>query len=355
MVQNDLEYQLTQKDLERCFKFALEYHLDKTKLATNRTTGQYRGFGGIIDSFVIGKLIEIGVAELIEGKTKKKCALDFDIHQLKKENISDPDIIKIIDKNTEREPNLYVEIKNISEADRWIGLTAEQFSTILSDKLVNWDPKKVVLIYASLIKKNESADIDPLGVYLKSKLDSESFEKFCNVKDLYVKIQYIITGDDLKKFGVAFNQGSYLYETEIIKEASPLTAKRILNSHEGYEKIKLKKGKLPIIMSNLMKEPEEFGEFTYKGDIEVYMKTNYKRNKISSRRMYIYCKKTTIIKNKVLGTFNLEKDKIYECWFTTVGMNPSLKRNNIWIAQRNLKNIVKNSLRDYIKDIQRKI
>ncbi len=352
MKQNDIEYQLNQEDLDRCFKFALEYHLDKTKLVTNRTTGQYRGLGGIIDSFVIGKLIEIGVAKIIERSINKKLTLDFDIHQLNKENISDPDIIKIVEVNKERAPSLYIEIKNVSEEDRWIGLTAEQFNTILSNRLVKNDPKKIILIYATLVKKNNQGDIDPLGVYLKSKIDMNLLRKFCDVGDLYVKIQYVITGEDLKKFGVPFNQGSYLYETEIIREASSTTTKKILESHNKYKKIKIEHGKLPVIMSNLLPEPKEFGIFTYEGGIEVYVKNNYMNKKISSRRMYIYCKRNTTIRNKVLGIFELKKDKIYECWFITVGMNPSLKRNNIWIAQRNLKNIISRRPEQYIEKVR---
>lgn len=351
-----MEYKIKQEDLERCFKFAVEYHLDETKLSTNRTTGQYRGLGGIIDSFVIGKLIEIGVAKIIEKGINKFCLLDFSIHQLNKENFSDPDIIKIQENSKVRPPNLYVEIKNISEEDRWIGLTAEQFSTILSNDLVKKDPKKVILIYATLSTKSKNLNLDPLGVYLKSRINMELLKKFCDVGDLYVKIQYIITGQDLKEYGVPFNQGSYLYETEIIKEASPLTRKRILSGHENFEKITLKKGILPVIMSNTnFPEPKEFGAFEYTGDLEVYVKTNRKDGKISSRRMYINCKKDSTITNKVLGVFELKSERIYECWFTTVGMNPSLKRNNLWIAQRSIKIILSEKREQYLEGIRKMI
>lgn len=309
--------------------------------------------GGIIDSFVIGKLIEIGVAKIIEKGTKKVLGLDFDIHQLNKENISDPDVVKVSENSQERAPNLYLEIKNISEDDRWIGLTAEQFSTILSNKLVKNDFKKVVLIYATLITKNEEGNIDPLGVYLKSKMNMDLLKKFCNVGDLFVKIQYVITGEDLKKFGVPFNQGSYLYETEIIKEANPMTSRKVLDN--GFEKVKNKQGQLPIIMCNDFPEPKEFGKFEYDGEIEVFCKTNSKNGKVSSRRMYLVAIKNSTIKNEVLGTFELEKGKVYECWFATVGMNPTLKRNNIWIAQRNLKRIVTKKPEQYIEEVKTKI
>ncbi len=350
-----MEYEIKKEDLEKCFKFAVEYHLDETKLVANRTTGQYRGLGGIIDSFVIGKLIEIGVAKIIEKGTKKICGLDFELHKLNKDNISDPDIVKIIEGGVDRNPNLYVEIKNISKEDRWIGLTNEQFITILSNKLVKDNPKKVILIYATLITKNERNSIDPLGVYLKSKIDTDLLKKFCNVGELYVKIQYIITGEDLKKHGVYFNQGSYLYETEIIKEASQMTSKKILQNNEKFEKVEIKHGQLPIIMSSNLPEPKEFGKFEYEGDIDVYLKNNYKNGNVSSKRMYIYAKAKTKITNAVLGVFELEEGKVYECWFATVGMNPSLKRNNIWIAQRNLKNVIAVKDEEYLKKVRDEI
>jgi len=71
--------------------------------------------------------------------------------------------------------------------------------------------------------------------------------------------------------------------------------------------------------------------------------------------LYIHAKNNAVIKNKVLGTFDLEKGKVYECWFITVGMNPSLKRNNIWIAQRNLNNVIIESPKQYIEKIRKQI
>ncbi len=277
-----MEYKIQKKDLEKCFKFAVEYRLDKTKSATNRTTGQYRGLGGIIDNFVIGKLIEIGVAKIIENNTKKECVLDFNIHKLTKENISDPDIIKIIENGKERDPNLFIEIKNTSPEDRWVGLTVEQFNTMLKGKLAKNDPKKVMIICASLLTKNKNGDLDPLGVYLKSKIDSGLLKKFCSIDELYIKIYNIVTGEELKNKGTNFNEGSYMYETDIIIEAGKLTTKRVLNTEnkDTYKKIDFEKTNIPIIMCDLNPKPKEFGEFKYKGDIDIYVKENRKNGKL---------------------------------------------------------------------------
>ena len=82
--------------------------MDDKKTSSNRTTGQYRGLGSIIDSFIIGKLIEIGVAKIIdEFSEDKEIGLDFDIHSLTKENLSDPDITKIKENGAERKPKIF--------------------------------------------------------------------------------------------------------------------------------------------------------------------------------------------------------------------------------------------------------
>lgn len=347
-----MEYQITKEDLEKCFNFALEYHLDEKKLASNRTTGQYRGLGGIIDSFFIGKIIEIGVESLLGKQNQKECILDFDIHQINKENRSDPDIIRIREKGVERGPKLYIEIKNISSADRWVGLTVEQFNTILGGKIVGKDPKKVFIVYASLISKSQEKDGDLLGVYLKSKIDLALLKRFCNEKDLFVKILYIISGEELLKHGVKFNEGSYMYETDLFEEVGERTKQQILNSNnaEIFKRIETKGNLLPIIMRDNMPKPKEFGEFKFNGNLEVYLKKNVK-----SKRMYIRCKTNVTIKNNILGFFHLKKGKIYDCFFATVGWNPRLKRNNIWIAQRNLQNILSKSIPERVGEIMGKI
>jgi len=347
-----MEYNITTEDLEKCFKFAVEYHLDKTKLASNRITGQYRGLGGIIDSFFIGKLAEIGVAKMIDAENGKESVLDFDIHSINKDNVSDPDIIRIKEDGNERNPNFFVEIKNISLGDRWIGLTAEQLSTILRNETAGNDPKKVFIIYASMLSRKEDKDGDILGTYLKSKTGIDIFQQFCETNNIYIKVQYIITAEDLRTKGTEFNQGSYLYETEIFQEASGITSRQITTGshHHVYAKIETQNNTLPIIMRNRMREPQEYGQFTYEGEIEVYKKENEK-----SDRMYVRAITDAVIKNNVLGIFSLTAGTIYETFFTTVGMNPSLKRNNIWIAHRNLPNVISKNPQEMLKEIAEKI
>jgi hypothetical protein len=84
-------------------------------------------------------------------------------------------------------------------------------------------------------------------------------------------------------------------------------------------------------MDKKFPDPKFIGEIKFKGKIELYEKLNQK----SSRR-FIHCLTDVSISNKTLGTFNLEKGKIYLLNLHTVGRNPALNRNNIWIAKRSI-------------------
>ena len=73
------------------------------------------------------------------------------------------------------------------------------------------------------------------------------------------------------------------------------------------------------------------GNFTFKGKIELYEKNNPK-----SLKRYVRCISNVEVINKTLGSFKLSKDKIYLFNLSTVGRNPVLNRNNIWIAKRSI-------------------
>ena len=61
---------------------------------------------------------------LNEFNSNKKYILDFDIKG-NNEVRDEPDIVEIVENSTLREPQVFIEIKNTSENDRWIGLTEE--------------------------------------------------------------------------------------------------------------------------------------------------------------------------------------------------------------------------------------
>ena len=122
-------YKICLDDIEKSWKFALEYYLDESKPIKDRTNFQKRGLGGIIDSF-LNKIIEIAVCKkLHEINPKKIFETDFDIHPLTKKK-TEPDIINIVEKNRKSsEPKIYVEIKNSADADDWFGPKAYLYQT----------------------------------------------------------------------------------------------------------------------------------------------------------------------------------------------------------------------------------
>lgn len=330
-------------DLCKCFEFAVKYHLAEGKSNFNRTTGQYRGLGSIVNDFFYGKLIEVGTAKAIQSfNPKLNVGLDFEIHPLA---ASDPDIVSVDDGESVRKPKIFVEIKNVSAGDRWVGLTQEQFETIQKNPLVFEDCSNVYLIYARIINLSHDKDDDILGVYLKSEMNSELMNGFCNIEEICMEFQYILRGDELKANGVEFKQGSFFYETEIAGEKIDEDVKnKVLET--GYKVIESGTGKFPIIMRNKSKSPAEFGDFHADGNYRLFIKENRMSN-----RVYLHCLTDVKLTNKVLGVFNFEEGDMHELLFNTIGRDPVLKRNNIWTAQRNLKNIMSESVEDRIFQI----
>ena len=337
-----MKIKFDKNDLYKCFEFAVKYHLDEAKSNVNRTTGQYRGLGAIVNDFLLGKLIELGVAKGIEGfNSKIKCQLDFDIHAKGENRDSDPDIVKINEKGKMREPKLFVEIKNVSPGDRWIGLSKEQFETIKSNSIVDEKGSKIYLVYASLGSAGLGGDDDLLGSFLKSGMTgyySSLFRKFCSISDLFIEIKQVLSGEELDKYGTFFSKGSYFYETEIFNDFLPDSIAE-KNRKLDFKRFDVSDKNLPIVSRNKTGDFKEFGDFYCKGKANFYIKENEKSN-----RMYLDCLTDVVIKNRVLGDFRLSKGKMYEAFFETIGRDPILKRNNIFIANRNLSNIVKGSI-----------
>jgi len=150
-------HKISKKDVQKSWEFGLKYYLDNTKSIQNRTVGQNRGLGGILDSFM-NKIVEIAVCKELEKLNKKiKCMPDFEIHKLKKGK-TEPDVFKILEKGQKvpRDPNLYVEIKYITDADNWLGPKADEIESIMKNVYEITDTKKMFYVYGEIIdsKKN---------------------------------------------------------------------------------------------------------------------------------------------------------------------------------------------------------
>ena len=126
-VKNLYKFQI--EDLLECFKFVKNFHLEPTKSSRGRTNQGKRGFGGELDAWIPGKLVEIGTCKILENFSKDKTFIpDFKIYSnFEVGQRSDPDITEIIDKGQRRDPNTFIEIKRSSPDDDWMGPRMHQF------------------------------------------------------------------------------------------------------------------------------------------------------------------------------------------------------------------------------------
>jgi len=176
-----LETAVTSKMLEEAFEFGAKYFQNPDKVTRGRTSSQNRGLGAIIDANIAGKVIELGVNEILKQHEKSKEFLpDMEIDSVF--DYGQPDVIEIVEGGKKRSPKCFVEIKNSPKNFEWIGLYTTQFEDMR--KYVGGDDENIYIIYASLVNKsqstpetNQSDDIlkenerknDLLGIYLKSK------------------------------------------------------------------------------------------------------------------------------------------------------------------------------------------
>jgi hypothetical protein len=331
------KYKLRFDDFKRVFDFASKYYIDPSKNTTGRTTAEPRGLGAILDAFTLGKITEIGVEKIFyELNNKKQFFLDFDI---KKNSVvkNDPDIVGVFEDNINRDPNIFIEVKNTSEGDRWIGLTEEQFGTIKRSA----GGRKIYFIYASIFSKIKDLNpktADLTGMFLKEIEDqskSKIFQSFANL-NAECKIEFVLSSEDFEKFGFHFEKGMNMYETRLFEKK---------NKQSFYAGSGLRKDVLEVIdYSNfnntvmleierdLLPEKENLSRFNVSGSFKLFKK---------KKKNYIECISNVIVKNEVFGSFNLEKGSFYGFNLSTLGRDPKLKRNNIFIAKNRVLELIR--------------
>jgi len=329
-------YKLTLEDFKRVFEFGTNYYIDPSKNTTGRTTSEPRGLGAILDAFTLGKLTEIGVEKILTlNNESKNYILDFDIKSNSKVK-DEPDIIGVIDNDSEREPNFFVEIKNTSEKDRWIGLTEEQFNTIRRSA----GDKKMYIIYASIRSEmldNNPKTADLTGMFLKKIEDcskSEIFQKFADL-DTECKIEFIISSDDLEKFSYPFEKGMNMYETNLFEEKKCTSfycksgRRKDVSSIDEF--IDFDSTKKLEIEKNLYPEKEEISIFKIQGSFKLISKR---------KKTYIECISDVNLQNNIFGKFILHADKFYSFNLATIGRDPKLRRNNLFISKKRVYQLI---------------
>lgn len=330
-------YKINFEDFKRVFTFASQYYLDPNKNTTGRTTSEPRGLGAIIDAFTLGKLTEIGVEKILNiYNANKKYILDFDIQETAKIK-NDPDINFIVEDNIKRSPNLFIEIKNTSIKDRWIGLTEEQFQTIKRSA----NNKKIYFIYARIDSnfiKNNPKTGDLAGMFLKKIENTELSKIFQEFSDLNAscKIEFILSSDDFEMFGHHFERGMKIYETEIfnLRKDNSIFLKNSKNLVKNCKKIAeefLNDQLINITEKNSKDIDKNISQFKITGNFELYQKKSL---------IFIHCLSNVKIANNIFGEFNLEKNNVYEFFLKTVGRDPFLKRNNIFISKSRIYQLI---------------
>jgi hypothetical protein len=330
---SSISYDFTEEDFERAFSFAVDYYLAK-KQHTGRTSGEPRGLGAILDAFTMGKLVEIGVQRMLELANKeKKIILDFEMKSLS-EVATEPDIIGIKEAGQERYPALFIEIKNTSQGDRWIGLTEEQLSAMKK----GGEGKQIFIIYSSItstLNQENPNSLDFVGMYLKRISKHQIFQEFASL-NAAANLEFIISADELEKFGTKFPSGDLLYETELFEGSASLMRRSgelksgisLMSTHHSFD------GEIKVPRRDGTYDNEK-GVFYADGSFNLYVKQNP-----VTKTHFIECLRETLIKNDVFGEFNLGGKKTYRFNMETVGRDPTLKRNNIWIAKRRMYQLI---------------
>jgi len=333
-----MKYEFREKDFENAFEFAVKYYFDPSKAPSGRTSAEPRGLGAVLDAFTRGKLVEIGAQKMLESlNPKKQYLLDFAIKSTR-DVTDEPDVIKIARDGGERDPRFFIEIKSTSITDRWIGLTEEQLATMKRAS----KGKQIFNIYLSLnTKLNTSSprSADFVGMYLKYISDLPLFGDFDDL-NAYAGLEFIISAEELEKYGVKFSAGNLMYETELFQ--GPFSMRK----HDGALKSGIKLIKSYDTFSKEIPVPrkdgtidKDYGIFSANGSFSLYIKRNPK-----TQTNFIECSADTTFKNEVFGIFHLQKGNAYRFNLETLGSDPILKRNNIFIAKRRVYQLIEDGV-----------
>lgn len=348
-IQNRIIHKITDDELNQCWKFGLEYFLDNKKDIQARNGGQKRGVGGVLDSF-INKIIEIAVCKELSKLNKNiECLTDFKIHPLNKGK-TEPDVIRVIEKNNkiERNPNVYVEIKNISHKDNWLGPKADEIKSIQKNNYQITDTKKMFYVYGEIIdskQSNNDRHSNILGVYMKKLIPEDpTLKVFHDISNLSVEIKYVFSVHDIQKLGVSFPKGGYMTSPEIFNEPAEKTKLRILKyiPLDKYKKMNIQKNILPketgVFLTKTggkkirLPYPESFGDIKFRGKINMYEE---KMDSVINH--FFHCLSNVKVSSDALGNWTFKKDDVQNFKIVYSGKDPELAKDNIFVARRNQK------------------
>ena len=344
---DELATPITEDMLNQALNFAIGYDVSGKKYEQGRTSGQARGLGGIIDSFVPGKVIELAVCEILNKiSTGKTCNADFGVR--KKQDFSEPDIATVTENSAERKPKVNVETKNSAENYRWAGVYDTQFNTLLEGQP---DLDKIYFVFCSIRTKDASQNDDLLGALLKSKdFLPGKFDSYESLDNFFIQIDNVLTGRELKEKGQFFPAGMILPHDELLAERrSPYRHDGTLG--KGFEKLFDVNGKerLPTDRINWI---EQFGETYCEGRCEVFLKTGERKGKSVEPSLYLHCLGDVIVENEFLGKFSVSSGTYsLKVW----AVMESKSSGDWWVAKRNMDSVVGATTIKRVREIAKKI
>lgn len=347
----ELTYKFTKNDLKKVLDFIRNYHLNLTKGQRGRTNQGKRGFGGELDEWMPGKLIEIGVCKIFERYSRDKLlGPDFEIYSNKEVGErSDPDITEVEVFQNKRKPKVFVEIKRLDPKSRWLGPRQHQLKDMTEGFMVHatidFDDdknKKQQDITASVLKE----------LLNKDKFDLSDFSEFNN---LQAKIEYIYSFKDLREKGHFFESGNIIPETDFPLARSAYKKDGTLS--KVYTNPITHNGKTNLEMKWADKdESQTFGKWQIDGKFELLQDKKGKS--------YIYAKRESIMFSEIFGKFILEKGKTYRFFFTNTlgksgGKDVFKNIDDYWFSRKRLDELLEDELLpsalDCVQEIVKKI
>ncbi len=304
-------YNFTDDDLIDILGFVRDYHLNPTKRSQGRTNQGKRGFGGEIDAFLTGKLCEIAACKIIEKySSNKKLLIDLEIYSDSEVGKSkDPDIKDILEISSgyKRKPNLFVEVKKIDKNEHWLGAREHQIEEDLKNNTNGYMVH--VSIYFNDEKSEKQRDIT--GAALKKIIGSNnllSLNDFSDFSDLYAKIEYVYSYEDLKNKGFHFPSGLIMPATDfkkitngvIKKDGSKSMQYQFVKAYSGVQEVNMKQAHT---IKGIYDMPF-FTNWTVTGNFEIY-------KKIKTGNEYILPISETIMENDVMGRYLLMPSNTY--------------------------------------------
>jgi hypothetical protein len=323
-------------------------------LATEVKSGDFYKY--FDDNFKINSIKnefhKLGVVKLFHkaNKDKKLFILNIDVN--KKIKIEDrPDIIFVNENKGIRKSNCFIKIIKTNNKLPWIGLTEEQFSTIKRSA----KGRQIYMVYASLRSdtiNNNPKTADLTGMFFKEIENQEKSTIFQKFADLNVecRIEFILTSQDLENFSFPFERGMNMYETNLFNEKKSSSFYSANGSRKDVLDIQEFKGVDKVIDIDIEKDIKaerlDLSKFHINGSFKLITK---------KKKTYIECITDVILFNNIFGEFTLKQGKFYSFNLATVGRDPKLKRNNVFIAKRRVYQLInENKIRkpdDIVKEI----